>query len=135
MTALVTDGSYMRPLLDELVFTAANQVDAPTIALEFLRQSGQPTQGTAETFQRLSKTEPPMTVEVVELGKGAPLERLAQGGAQPLFYACLVTAFLASAVPPPCWIPPGASRPCASWRCWAAAGWGPPWEVRRGSYC
>lgn len=98
VTALVTDGSYMRPLLDELVFTAANQVDAPTIALEFLRQSGQPTQGTAETFQRLSKTEPPMTVEVVELGKGAPLERLVQGGAQPLFYACLVTAFLASAV-------------------------------------
>ena len=30
VTALVTDGSYMRPLLDELVFTAARQTPPPT---------------------------------------------------------------------------------------------------------
>ncbi len=95
VTALVTSASYLRPLIDELIFTAAMEVDAPGIAQKFLQDSLQPADGIPETFRNLSQTEPSMEIEVIERG-GAPLERFSQGGLQPLLYAVLVTAFLAA---------------------------------------
>ncbi|MEM1485740.1 hypothetical protein V6615_12850 [Oscillospiraceae bacterium PP1C4] len=94
MTALVTDASYMRPLLDEIVLAAYFKTRMPSIASEYLAQNGFDNAQVQSDYDQLSREATPMTVILQSTGAG-DVAALAQSSIQPLLYAVLVSLFLA----------------------------------------
>ncbi len=97
VTALTTDGSYMRPLLDEVVLSAYAEARLPQDVRDYLMQAGLGSADVEGILAGLRGEATPMTITVQTVGK-ASVQALAEQSVSLLLYAVLTTAFLGCAV-------------------------------------
>lgn len=93
VTALTSEGSYLRPVLDEVVFSQVQRAELDGIVAAFLERKGLSAEGIW--------IDDSIGMEIVLKTEGAAPEdallEYAGSGAQPLLYAVLITAAFAAA--------------------------------------
>ena len=88
VTALTTDGSYMRPLLDEVVLSAYAEARLPQDVRDYLMQAGLGSADVEGILAGLRGEATPMTITVQTVGK-ASVQALAEQSVSLLLYAVL----------------------------------------------
>lgn len=94
ITVLQPEDAFMRPLLDQMVFTAYFEASVPTLTRAYLESVQVETGGLDRAFAEVAQSAKPMVVTLKPLGEAqiAPLQTQ-RTGMQPMVYAVLVMTF------------------------------------------
>lgn len=98
VTAYYTKGSYLRPLLDQLVLSAYFEAKLPRMTQEYLDSRGYGDADGMALLEKQRREARTMEIELRTVGRETPLEDPAAKNMQPLLYAVMASLFLALAV-------------------------------------
>lgn len=97
VTVYYTDGSYLRPLLDQLVLSAYFEAKLPRMTQEYLDGNGYGEADALALLEKQRREARTMEVELRTVGRETPPEDSPSKSMQPLLYAALSSLFLALA--------------------------------------
>lgn len=95
---LLTDGSYMHTLTDEIVLAAYMETKAPQMAQEYLEQAGLNAADAQRDFERLRTETTPMRLEIKNVGQAGTGTGGASSTMRPLAYAVLASVFVSASL-------------------------------------
>lgn len=99
VTVLETESSYLRPVLDQLVYCAYFEASIPKRVASYLDGIGYGVEDARALLEAQGQGFTPMTVQLRKLDTGAEMGQAKAGGeAQPMLYAVMVSLFTAMTV-------------------------------------